>query len=195
MYSRINMDYDKIPIDGFPDYYVDIDGNVYSNKYQAVSNRYCEMRLLKPIVKKNGYLQYSLCKNGKRYWKLGHRLVGDIFVPNPRPDIFTELDHIDGIKTNNAWTNLRWVPQWFNQMYYQVNRRQVRTTTIKRGNQSWFYYTVSYQTKDNTQHREHYTNKEDAEVFNNKIKEWVMNWEGDKVECQEVPDFVKLFLD
>ena len=38
-----------------------------------------------------------------------HRLVATAFVHNPRPDIFTVVDHIDHCKTNNHYTNLRWL--------------------------------------------------------------------------------------
>ena len=36
-----------------------------------------------------------------------HRLVAEAFIPNPNN--LPEIDHIDTDKTNNVWTNLRWV--------------------------------------------------------------------------------------
>ena len=49
----------------------------------------------------------------KGYQLLGdkgiHRLVAEAFVENPRPDIFDMVDHIDCNKSNNHYTNLRWV--------------------------------------------------------------------------------------
>ena len=48
-----------------------------------------------------------------------HRLVAKAFVHNPRPDIFTVVDHIDHSRTNNHYTNLRWVSPRFN----KINKR------------------------------------------------------------------------
>lgn len=36
-----------------------------------------------------------------------HRLVATAFIPNP--DNLPVVDHIDGVKDNNKWTNLRWM--------------------------------------------------------------------------------------
>jgi hypothetical protein len=48
-----------------------------------------------------------LCKDGKRFTKLVHRLVGKAFITNP--DNLPQIDHIDRNKLNNCVTNLRWV--------------------------------------------------------------------------------------
>ena len=61
-----------------------------------------------------------------------HRLVAQAFVHNPRPDIFTVVDHIDHIRTHNHYTNLRWVSRKFNQTNQlgrcvKVHHRQMGT--------------------------------------------------------------------
>ena len=69
-----------------------------------------------------------------------HRLVAQAFVHNPRPDIFTVVDHIDHIRTHNHYTNLRWVSRKFNQTNQlgrcvKVHHRQMGTryTAYARG--------------------------------------------------------------
>lgn len=65
-------------------------------------------RVLSPRVP-TPYLGVILSKNGKAYPKRIHRLVAQEFVPNP--DNLPAVDHIDGDKTNNAASNLRWCSQ------------------------------------------------------------------------------------
>lgn len=54
-----------------------------------------------------GYLIVSLYLNKRTTTKAVHVLVAKCFVPNP--DNLPEVDHKDGNKTNNHYTNLRWV--------------------------------------------------------------------------------------
>lgn len=62
-------------------------------------------RVLQPKVAAP-YLGVILSKNGKAHPKRVHRLVAIAFVPNPNN--LPVVDHIDGNKTNNAASNLRW---------------------------------------------------------------------------------------
>ena len=43
-----------------------------------------------------------------------HRLVAKAFVKNPRPDLFDQVDHIDHNRSNNHYTNLRWLDSELN---------------------------------------------------------------------------------
>jgi len=45
-----------------------------------------------------------------------HRVVAQAFVPNPRPDLFTIVDHINRDPGDNRACNLRWVDHQLNQM-------------------------------------------------------------------------------
>lgn len=63
-------------------------------------------RLLKPYVNSTGYYTFTICVNNKKRLGTIHRLVAEIFVPNPYNK--EQVDHIDGDKLNNTYTNLRW---------------------------------------------------------------------------------------
>ena len=67
----------------------------YKNKIKALDiNSYCYARLQ--------------CYDGKRKTKLFiHKLVGQLFVSGYKEGYV--IDHIDGDKSNNIWTNLQWV--------------------------------------------------------------------------------------
>jgi hypothetical protein len=57
-----------------------------------------------------------------------HRVVARAFVPNPRPDIFNMVDHIDCDRLNNHYTNLRWVDAALN----SANRKNSRNVRERR---------------------------------------------------------------
>ena len=67
-------------------------------------------------VSNKGYYQVGL-RNLNGAWHGGylvHRLVAHVFVKNPRPDIFVEVDHIDRDPKNNVFSNLRWLSKKLN---------------------------------------------------------------------------------
>jgi hypothetical protein len=78
-------------------------GSVKSLNYRRTGSE----QILEPKKHRGGYLQASLFKNGKGKYLLIHRLVAEAFIPNPEGK--PEVDHINGIKTDNRVSNLRWV--------------------------------------------------------------------------------------
>ncbi len=64
-------------------------------------------RIRKPQIMSKGYYQLALLKNGKDKRFLIHRLVAYAFIPNPENK--TEVNHINGVKTDNNVENLEWV--------------------------------------------------------------------------------------
>ena len=85
------------PVVNFPNYAISNQGRVKNVTTD---------KIITLVLDRDGYLIISLYRNGKRYKGRVHRLVIEAFVPNPG-----ELpipDHIDGNKTNNAVSNLRW---------------------------------------------------------------------------------------
>ena len=87
-------------IAGFEDYEISTLGRVRSHKYQRSS-------ILKPRITHDGYVWYSLSKNGKGYTRRANRLVAEAFIPNPENK--PTVNHIDGDKLNNTVENLEWM--------------------------------------------------------------------------------------
>lgn len=60
---------------------------------------------LKLIQKRNGYLYFSMCVAGKVHQTAVHRFMWEYFVGDI-PSGY-HVDHVDGLKSNNALSNLQ----------------------------------------------------------------------------------------
>lgn len=63
-------------------------------------------KILKPNTDKSGYKYFVFSVNSNRHTMKAHRLVADAFIPNPESK--PTVDHINGIRTDNRVSNLRW---------------------------------------------------------------------------------------
>ena len=84
-------------ISGFP-YSVSDNGTVRNDRTG---------NFVKPVLSNSGYYRVRLWEHGKGKNFFVHRLVAVAFVPNQNNK--PEVNHIDGNKTNNVFTNLEWV--------------------------------------------------------------------------------------
>jgi hypothetical protein len=66
-------------------------------------NKQSKPRVIKGGANMKGYLTIS---GLRQHRTLIHRLVAQAFVPNPHNKPY--INHIDGVKTNNQYTNLEW---------------------------------------------------------------------------------------
>ncbi len=73
-------------------------------------------KILTPVYNKvSGYYQYNIATPDKKSKKeYVHRLVAFAFVSNPNPELYNQVNHIDGDKSNNVYTNLEWVNEKLN---------------------------------------------------------------------------------
>jgi len=81
-------------------YAVTKDGRVWAH-----ANWLHQGMFLKQVLR-GGYRAVHLCNQGKARMKPVHRLVAITFIPNPNS--LSQINHKDGVKTNNKVQNLEW---------------------------------------------------------------------------------------
>lgn len=89
-------------------------GNIKSLNYNRSKGT---SKTLNPEISLGYPLVQLYDKNGKRHRVRIHRLVAEAFVNNPNPKKYNIINHIDGDKTNNMFTNLEWCDNRHNSNY------------------------------------------------------------------------------
>lgn len=106
-----------LPVKGYEGLYKVSDwGRVKSLNYRGTGKE----KILHQTKSKSGYMTVHLCKDGKPKCCRVHRLVAEVFLPNP--DGLPEVNHIDEDKTNNFCClptncNLEWCTHAYNSQY------------------------------------------------------------------------------
>lgn len=106
-------------INGFPHYTVTESGHVVRDG-----------KVVKPWKNFNGYWRVTLWYNGVKKSFYVHRLVAEIYVPNPNN--LPQVDHLDEDKSNNHHSNLAWVTASQNMRHTVQGKRQKRLTPEER---------------------------------------------------------------
>lgn len=109
-------------IPNFTGYYIDEQGKVYTTLAKGCRDRYDMSKRIEPKELKhrtlpNGYLRVYMRRDddNKRVDVYIHRLVGEVFIPNPNN--LSEINHKDCNRSNNNVNNLEWVSRKENLEY------------------------------------------------------------------------------
>ena len=84
-------------------YEVSNDGLVFSNDYNHTGKR----RELRQYLDDDGYPYVFLTIDSKRYKRMVHRLVAELFLIQPSSEY--EVNHKNGIRSDSRLENLEWV--------------------------------------------------------------------------------------
>lgn len=90
-------------------------GRLKSVDFYDLWNRFRKGRILKIGLDRRGYPRARISIHDKKKSLRIHQLVARAFIENPNK--LPEVNHIDGVKTNNFYKNLEWITSSGNQKH------------------------------------------------------------------------------
>lgn len=101
------------PVVGFEGYYeVSLNGVVKGIDRKVVTKaglRAIKSKILNKRINNCGYAEVRLSKDGKKTTAFIHVLIAKAFIPNPHNK--PQVNHLNGLKTDNCIDNLEWCTQ------------------------------------------------------------------------------------
>lgn len=109
------------PIPNYENYTIGQDGTLINTRFN---------RIVKPILTKQGYHAVELWKNNERKQIFIHQLVAQAFVSKIEGKNI--VNHIDGNRRNNHYSNLEWVTVQENNKhgFYRRNGKNISKMAI-----------------------------------------------------------------
>lgn len=102
-------------------------------KSKSKSYRLHKGKVLICSITKYGYVRCNIKVNGVTRSYFVHRLVAEVFIPNPYN--LPQVNHKDEDKTNNMVDNLEWCDSKYN-MSYGTRQERFRNTMLENGHWS-----------------------------------------------------------
>lgn len=107
-------------------------------------------RILRPGKNSAYYYVVILCKNSKKYTKRVHRLVADVFIPNPeqKPEV-NHIKYVTKDSCDNTVANLEWVTSKENSQHCKLLNRNSKPPVHYGGDNNASKKVYQYDTSGN----------------------------------------------
>ncbi len=105
------------PIEGWPEYMAGEDGTIY--RVMTRGRKPQDPSPVKPWIGSSGYPQIYMTRKGMKITRMVHRIIAEAWLECTGP----EVNHKNGIKTDNRLSNLEWCDRAYNVRHAQENGR------------------------------------------------------------------------